>query len=539
MQENEQQCLIRALQNPSVFPHASDHWQLIETHISWVILAGPYAYKIKKALDLGFLDFTTLDKRRFYCEEELRLNSRLAPDLYLTVVPITGTAEQPQLGGSGAAFEYAVKMRRFSQRELLSEMAEHNRLKDAHIDQIVTQVAKFHLDIPSASAETPYGTPEHVHAPVVENYVQILEHTSKPRHVQWINHLKAWTERQYRLCYQQFEHRKQQGFVRECHGDMHLGNIAMVDDVPVIFDGIEFNPDLYWIDVMSEVAFLFMDLEDHAKRDYAFRFLNGYLELSGDYSGLRVLRYYLAYRATVRAKIASIRLLQQPDHDLKPLSMEGSMQGSMEGSMEKSLGNFERYLQLAMSYTQPQRRVLLITHGLSGSGKSTLSAPLSGHMGAIRIRSDRERQRLFGKGQQNGVAADIDSGVYSSDATSQTYATLENLAKGILESGYPVIIDATFLNRSQRQPFKQLARRLAVPLRILYFHADAAELKKRVAARQREGRDISEAGLKVLEHQLEVYSGLDADEQSDTITIDTQSTRDSQEILALVTNSLL
>lgn len=535
MQENEQQCLIRALQNPSVFPHASDHWQLIETHISWVILAGPYAYKIKKALDLGFLDFTTLDKRRFYCEEELRLNSRLAPDLYLTVVPITGTAEQPQLGGSGAAFEYAVKMRRFSQRELLSEMAEHNRLKDAHIDQIVTQVAKFHLDIPSASAETPYGTPEHVHAPVVENYVQILEHTSKPRHVQWINHLKAWTERQYRLCYQQFEHRKQQGFVRECHGDMHLGNIAMVDDVPVIFDGIEFNPDLYWIDVMSEVAFLFMDLEDHAKRDYAFRFLNGYLELSGDYSGLRVLRYYLAYRATVRAKIASIRLLQQPDHDLKPLSMEGSMQGSME----KSLRNLERYLQLAMSYTQPQRRVLLITHGLSGSGKSTLSAPLSGHMGAIRIRSDRERQRLFGKGQQNGVAADIDSGVYSSDATSQTYATLENLAKGILESGYPVIIDATFLNRSQRQPFKQLARRLAVPLRILYFHADAAELKKRVAARQREGRDISEAGLKVLEHQLEVYSGLDADEQSDTITIDTQSTRDSQEILALVTNSLL
>lgn len=522
MHDYNQQSLIRALQNPSVFPHATDRWQLIETHISWVILSGSYAYKIKKALDLGFLDFTTLDRRRFYCEEELRLNSRLAPDLYLAVVPITGTAEQPQLGGSGTAFEYAVKMRRFSQHGLLSEMAEHNRLKDTHIEQIVTQVAKFHLEIPAAPAETRFGTPEHVHAPVMENYVQILEHTHNSQHIQWINDLKAWTERQYRRCYQQFEHRKQGGFVRECHGDMHLGNIAMIDDVPVIFDGIEFNPDLYWIDVMSEVAFLFMDLEDHGKRDYAFRFLNGYLELSGDYSGLQVLPYYLAYRATVRAKIASIRLIQNSERDAT-----------------QSLENFERYLKLALRYTKPQRRVLLITHGLSGSGKSTLSAPLSEHLGAIRIRSDRERQRLFGKGERDGVAADIESGVYSSDATSQTYATLKKLAKEVLDSGFPVIIDATFLTRSQREPFRQLARRLAVPLRILYFHADAAELKKRVKVRQREGRDISEADLRVLEHQLEAYSGLDADEQHDTITIDTQSTCDRQNILALVTNSLM
>ncbi|MCL4747818.1 MAG: AAA family ATPase [Burkholderiaceae bacterium] len=522
MHENSQQILIRALRNPSVFPHAADRWQLIETHISWVVLCGPYAYKIKKALDLGFLDFTTLVKRRFYCEEELRLNSRLAPDLYLAVVPVTGTAAQPQLGGPGAAVEYAVKMRRFSQCGLLSDMARHDRLKDTHIDQIVTQVAKFHLEIPCASAEAPYGTPDHVHAPVLENYVQILEHTDDPRHVQWINDLKVWTDRQHRRCYRQFERRKQQGFVRECHGDMHLGNIAMVDDAPVIFDGIEFNPDLYWIDVMSEVAFLFMDLEGHDKRDYAFRFLNGYLELSGDYSGLQVLPYYLAYRATVRAKIASIRLIQDSGRDTS-----------------QSLEELERHLKLAISYTQPQRRVLLITHGLSGSGKSTLLAPISEHMGAIRIRSDRERQRLFGKGERDGVAAGIGSGVYSSDATLQTYATLENLAQGILESGYPVIVDATFLTRSQREPFKLLARRLEVPLRILFFHADAAELKRRVEARRRNGRDISEADLTVLEHQLQVYSGLEADEQNDTIAIDTQSTCDSRKILALITNSLM
>jgi hypothetical protein len=304
---------------------------------------------------------------------------------------------------------------------------------------------------------------------------------------------------------------------------MHLGNMAVIDNVPIIFDGIQFNPDLYWIDVMSEVAFLIMDLEDHGERKFAFRFLNGYLELTGDYSGLLVLRYYLAYRASVRAKIASIRFTQRTERD----------------SQSVSLKDLERYLQLALSYTQLQRPVLHITHGLSGSGKSTLSAPLAERMGAIRIRSDRERQRLFGKGKREGEAANIGAGVYSSDATLHTYAILEDLAKGVLESGYSVIIDATFLTRSQREPFKQLADRLSVPLRILCFHADAAVLRQRIELRQRGGRDISEADLSVLEHQLDVYSGLDSDEQSYTITIDTQSAYGSEDIMALITQSLM
>ncbi|HNP37571.1 MAG TPA: AAA family ATPase [Woeseiaceae bacterium] len=522
MRAENQRDLIHALQQPAAFPHAADRWQLIETHISWVVLCGPYAYKIKKALDLDFLDFTTLDKRKFYCEEELRLNGRLAPELYLAVVPITGTMEQPRVGGRGEAFEYAVKMQRFSQQALLSEMIQDNRLDETHIDQIVAQVAEFHLNIPSASTETPYGDPEQVHAPVLENFVQIRERTDDVRHAQWVERLEGWTEREYQRRYQRFAQRKLQGFVRECHGDMHLGNMAVIEDAPVIFDGIEFNPDLYWIDVMSEVAFLFMDLEDHGRRDFAFRFLNGYLEITGDYPGVQVLRYYLAYRATVRAKIASIRLTQNLERDLQSLSTQ----------------EFERYLQLALGYKQLQRPVLLITHGLSGSGKSTLSAPLAEDIGAIRIRSDRERQRLFGKGRCQGRAATIHGGVYSSDATMQTYATLESVAEGVLASGHTVIVDATFLARSQREPFRELANRLSVPLRILFFHADAAVLKQRVAARQRAARDISEADLNVLEHQLEVYAGLDADELSDTITIDTQIPCDREKTLALIAQSL-
>ena len=305
--------------------------------------------------------------------------------------------------------------------------------------------------------------------------MQIRERTDNPRHTQWIALLEDWAQAEYRRLSQRFAQRKQQGFVRECHGDMHLGNMAVIDDVPVIFDGVEFNPDLYWIDVMSEVAFLFMDLDDFGRRDYAFRFLNGYLEITGDYPGLQVLRYYLTYRATVRAKIASIRLTQNLERDLQ----------------YRSTSEFERYLQLALGYTQLQRPVLLITHGLSGSGKSTLSAPLAEELGAIRIRSDRERQRLFGKGKSHGDAATIDGGVYSSDATLQTYATLETLAKGVLESGYTAIIDATFLTRSQREPFRELAKRLSVPLRILYFHADAAGSQKARCSTARVKDEIS------------------------------------------------
>jgi len=522
MHENSQQSLILALRNLSVFPHATDDWQLIETHISWVVLCGPYAYKIKKALNLGFLDFTTLDKRRFYCEEELRLNSRLAPELYLSVVPITGTPRKPQLEGQGEAFEYAVKMRRFSQHDLLSEMAEHDRLEQTQIDRIIVQVAEFHLAIPPASKESPYGDPEQVHAPVQENFIHLRELSDNPQHIQWLDLMEGWADKEYQRCYQAFQQRKQHGFIRECHGDMHLGNMAVIDNVPVIFDGIEFNPDLYWIDVMSEVAFLFMDLEDHGERQFAFRFLNGYLELTGDYSGLRVLRYYLAYRSLVRAKIAGIRITQQVERDSQSLS----------------LTELQRYLQLALGYTQIQRPVLYITHGLSGSGKSTLSAPLAEHMGAIRIRSDRERQRMFGKGKQDGEATKISVGVYSDDATLDTYAKLEVLAKEVLESGYSLIVDATFLTRAQREPFKQLADALSLPLRILCFHAEPAVLRKRIEARQCEGRDISEADLRVLEHQLDVYSGLAADEQSYSITIDTQSRCDIEDILARITQTL-
>jgi aminoglycoside phosphotransferase family enzyme/predicted kinase len=512
MEYDAQVRLIRSLHKPGIFPHDYAHFQVIETHISWVILCGPYAYKIKKAVDLGFLDFTTLKKRHHFCEEELRLNRRLAPELYLGVVHFTGTPERVEFGGDGAPIEYAVKMARFPQRTLLSAMVARRQLTDLHIDHMVEKIADFHAAIPAADPGREFGTPARVKEPVDENFVQCAERGANDEQRRLLEHIRDWSEQEFTRREATIAARKRGGFVRECHGDMHLGNMAWWDDRLLIFDGIEFNPYLYWIDVMSEVAFLCMDLEDHGFRAFAYRFLNGYLERTGDYAGIAVLRYYLAYRAMVRAKVASIRLAQE-DNQIDPVQA----------------AELDSYLHLARRFTSPPAPVLLLTHGLSGSGKSTFTGPLAELWPAVRLRSDRERQRLFAT-ERADAPTGIGVGIYSAEATDKTYARLLELADAILQAGFSVIVDATFLHRRQRDPFRQLAAHLQVPFRILHFTAAADVLRERVRARQSGAKDISEADLQVLEHQLATCVPPDPDEAADLLEVDTETTTDPQQL---------
>src|SRR6266516_4567782 len=265
---------------------------VLETHISYVLLTGRYAYKLKKAVDFGFLDFTTLAARRHFCEEELRLNRRLAPALYLDVVPITGSVDAPIVGGDGIAIEYAVKMGEFPQDALASGLLTRGELVPADIDALAAMVAAFHGAIEVAAAGAGFGAPEGILQRAQDNCSALLPLLDDP------------AERAHAARRGAFLRRVEEGFVRECHGDLHLGNIARIDGELTIFDCIEFNPALRWIDVMSEVAFTVMDLEDRGRADLSHRFLNAYLERTGDYSGLAVLRFYLVYRALVRAKIA-------------------------------------------------------------------------------------------------------------------------------------------------------------------------------------------------------------------------------------------
>ncbi len=507
--------LIQALQNPARYPHPVAEVELIETHISWVLLTGEFAYKIKKPVNLGFLDFSTLERRAFYCREELRLNRRLAPELYLTVVSITGTERQPLLCGSGEAIEYAVKMRQFDQAAQLDRVLARNELLPAHIDLLAAIVSHFHQNLPSAPVESPFGTAAAVRQPVLENFIQIRAHLQKTALLQRLAPLEAWSHQQCEQLKDTFAARKADGFIRECHGDMHLRNMALIDNKVVVFDCIEFNENLRWIDVISEIAFLVMDLQDRQQPQLAQRFLNAYLEKTGDYAGLRVLRFYQLYRAMVRTKVDAIRLHQ----------------AGMSGEESQSiLNDLSAYLHLAGTYTGTASPCLIITHGVSGTGKTTHTQPLVEQLPAIRIRSDVERKRLFGIAADTHRAAEIDQGIYTPEATARTYERLKELSALILRCGYTVIVDATFLQASCRQPFILLARELGLPFYILDFSAPPELLRQRIRQRQLQ-QDASDATLAVLEKQLARYQPLSKAEQQYTLSIDTADEVDMSEIL--------
>ncbi len=496
--------LIQALHDPACYDHPVQDIRLVETHISWVLLAGDYVYKIKKPVNLGFLDFSTLEKRRFYCGEELRLNRRLAESLYLGVSAITGSASHPVLNGNGEAIEYAVRMVRFPEEARLDRMLARGELGAAHIDSLAQELAGFHGRIRVAGDGSPYGDPEHVYEPVKQNFEQIRPRIeAQDRNL--LQRLETWSEQSFSGLRRTFEDRKRQGFIRECHGDAHLANMVWLDGRAVLFDCLEFNENLRWIDTMSEVAFLTMDLDDRGHPELARHALNAYLEQSGDYAGLAVFRFYQVYRALVRAKVACIRLGQG-----------GLNEEEKRRVREEYLG----YVNLADRYTRAAPTALIITHGLSGSGKTWLSQQLLEALDAIRLRSDVERKRLHGLAPHQRSGSGIDSGIYTAEAGRRTYARLAELADTILQAGYPVIVDAAFLRRGQRDPFRALAKKARASFVILDIQASETALRERLRTRARQTREASEAGLAVLDHQLASREPLTADEKPAALAID-------------------
>ncbi len=455
----------------------------VETHISYVLFDRGCAYKIKKAVRFPFLDFTTLEKRAFYCREELRLNRRLAPAIYLDVVPVTGTFDAPRFGGDGEPIEYAVRMREFDQDGLLSRVVARDELTTKRVDALAAEVAAFHQRTEVADTASPFGLPDGIVADARENFAAISG-AGGPAANPALELLRTWTEREGTRLMPVFAARRQQGFIRECHGDLHLGNIAMVDGAVTLFDCIDFNPAMRWIDVMSDVAFLVMDLRERNRHDLAARFLNVYLERTGDYAGLAVLRFYIVYRAMVRAKIAKLG-----------------------GARE-----FDGYLALATRETAPASPSVVITHGFAGSGKSTRARAI-GDAGAVAIRSDVERKRLSGMPAEMRTAPAVSGGIYTDEATRRTYDRLADLARTIVGAGYTVVVDATFLKREQRDLMRAVARELGVPFVIAECAAPVPVLRERITRRLEHEHDASEATLDVLAHQLAVAEPLGADEQ--------------------------
>ena len=510
--------LVLALCDPACYPHPAGPVELIETHISHVLLAGDYAYKIKKPVNLGFLDFTTLVARRFYCEEELRLNLRLAPSLYLEVVAIGGSAEAPRLGAASGIIEYALKMRRFPQQALFDRMAERGELGGTHIDALAGVIADFHGRAERApAAADPFDGAAAIAAPMRQNFEQLRPLLATEEERSTLAVIESWSLRRHAELVPVFAARHAEGWVRECHGDLHLGNVAWVEGAALPFDCLEFDARLRWIDVISEIAFLYMDLCSRGREDLAARFLNAYLEKIGDYAGLAVLDNYLVYRAMVRAKVAAIRATQ-PD--------------AGEDGRREAIADYRAHLALALSFTWPRRQALVIMHGLSGSGKTVVSQELCQVTGAVRLRSDVERKRLGGVEAEAQSGSGLATGLYDEGATLATYAELTRAARLILEAAWPVVVDAACLQRWQRETFRGMAREFAVPFLVAACVADPALLRERVSRRAASGHDASEADLAVLEHQLEAAEPLAADEQP--LAIDTGGEPTAQSVARIV-----
>ena len=506
LQAEQRPSLLAAMLHPACYPHAVGRVRLIETHISWVLLTGNWAYKVKKPVDLGFVDFSTLKLRRRYCEEELRLNRRLAPAIYDSVVEIRGAPAAPRIGGSGPVLEYAVRMREFPQSALADRMAARRALRPQMIDALARTIAEFHRGAPAAAKSQRFGTPATALAAALQNFDHILPSLARVDSRNLLRRLRKWTRAEHAARRRALLSRRRGGFVRECHGDLHLGNIAVLEGCPTPFDCIEFNAALRWIDVMSEVAFLLMDLADHGRADLASRFLNAYLEVTGDYRGLEVLRYYLVYRALVRAKVNVLR----------------ARQPQVSAMEKKRLGRLVHgYLDLAQDYTMRRPPALMITHGVSGSGKTSATQSLIELAGAVRIRSDVERKRLHGLAPLARSGSGMGRGIYTPAANAATYAHLERLARRILASGMPVVVDAAFLKRAEREAFRVLAADMGVPFVILDFTAPAELLAARVATRAAGGRDASEAGVSVIARQLATREPLAPEEMPATFTLDT------------------
>ncbi|WP_374590772.1 AAA family ATPase [Aquabacterium sp.] len=467
---------------------------VIETHISWVLLDGQRAWKIKKPVRLPFLDATDLAVRRHWCEEELRLNSRLAPGLYLDVVPIGGTPAEPCVGGSGPVIEYALRMRQFAPGALLVERLRAGQLQPIELDQLACRLAAFHRHAAVAAAETPYGEPVVIERAAMQALENLARLTSDPA----CDRLRVWLHEQAAALRPLWAQRKAQGKVVEGHGDLHLANTVWLDGEITAFDCIEFDPALRWIDVQNDIAFTMMDLLAHRREGWAWRFLSAYLDDSGDHAGVPTLRFYLVYRALVRALV-------------------GRMQEQGGGAAAAG----PDYWGLARRLIEPPDPRLLITHGVSGSGKSRWAAGLIEQAQAVRLRSDVERKRLAGLPADADSFALVPGGIYQPDMTRRTYAHLRQQAELALRSGWRVIVDAAFLRRHERDEFRALARELGVPFAVLHCHAPPAVLTERVQARRARGDDPSEADVAVLRRQLAEGESLQADEWPDVLDANT------------------
>lgn len=474
--------LITQMLSKDFYPHpVTEPIELIQTHISFVLLTGKYAYKVKKPMNFGFLDFSTLEKRHFFCQEELRLNRRLAPNLYLQVLGITGDRDRFEFSEDNVT-EYAIQMVQFPQENLLINVFERNELTLDQVRDIGKQLANFHAKAETSDRISSFGTATGLKAVADDNYACTDKYIGLAQTQTQLEQTRGYTDRCFIDNADLFSDRLAQGKIRECHGDLHLKNICLVDNEVQIFDCIEFNEPFRNTDVLYDAAFLVMDLQYRGRRDLANAFLNTYLELTNDYRGVLLLPLFCSMRAYIRAKVTSF-LLDDPNIP-EPVKETAKQEAS-------------DYYNLAYQYTQPTTGKLYMMSGLSGSGKSTTARELAQKIEAIHLRSDAIRKHLAGIDlMQRG-----DDTLYSPEMTKRTYDRLLNLGISLASKGFQVILDAKYDRQSLRAEVIAQANSHQIPLEIIHCTADPETLKQRLSDRTTANTDIADATPEIFKSQ--------------------------------------
>lgn len=525
---------LSALMQPDAYPHPVAEVTLVETHISWILLTGTVAYKIKRPVCFPFLDLRSLERRAFFCQEELRLNRRFAPQLYIDVCPIVSVDGAARIDGAGEPVEYAVKMSQFSREDELDNLLTQGRIAPVELAAFGRELAAIHADLPVAAPPAPWGDPQSVHDAVFRNLEECIQASTVFDSVSAVRSLRPELEQCLQRLNPWMYDRREDGRVRECHGDLHAANIVRLQSRLVAFDCLEFEPSFRWIDVADEVAFLLADLDARGYPLHEQAFLGGYLGRSGDFQACRLLPLYKAHHALVRAKVGA---LQRQDSGAEPASA-GAAAGAGAASAsagaapanvsaasasadDRPLRAFRAYLDCAARALGRKSPVLILMSGLSGSGKTWLAERLAPLLGAVHLRSDIERKRLAGVDDRARTGSALGEGMYSKDFTARVYAYLACAVDDILSGGYTPIVDATFSRREDRDTFRKLAVRLGAPACLIHCHASHEVLRSRITQRGREGRDASEADVNVLEWQREHSEPVAADEHFTVIPVNT------------------
>ncbi len=498
--ESNLPALIQQMLVPEFYSHpVTSPIQLMQTHASYVLLTGEFAYKLKKPVNFGFLDYSTVAKRQHFCTEELRLNQRGAKELYLAVLPIAKQDDRYHLGNDGEIVDYAVKMLQFPQSSLLSNMFEAGMIATADIEEMGRVVAEFHSRAQTNEYISDFGQVDRVKESIDDNYRHTEKYINRAQTQPQFTETKAYTDRFLSEHSELFTSRVTGGFIRECHGDLHLRNICRWQDKILLFDCIEFNEPFRFVDTMYDVAFAVMDLEARGRKDLANRFLNTYIEQTGDWEGLQVLPIYLSRQAYVRAKVTSFLL----DDPLIP-----------RGDRDAAAIAAAAYYHQAWEYTRSRQGKLILLSGLSGSGKSTLGKKIAQAIGAVHLRSDAVRKHLGGI----PLLAKGDASLYTPEMTAKTYDRVLALGRKLTERGFSVILDAKYDLQSLRAAVVNFAQSQGIPLQIMHCIAPDAVLRSRL--QQRTG-DIADATVDLLASQQATWEDFTPAERAYVTTVDT------------------